>query len=118
MASRYSRDKLRRLRNDVDIVDLIADVLNLPSKVSEGYFRFLCPHCSEFNTAANASTNLARCFRCQRNFNPIDIVMLEKRMNFVEAVGYLRGIVTIHPKADESGTSAHSNKNPPRQIKP
>ena len=89
MPARFSRTKLRRLRNDVDIVDLIADVLNLPSKVSEGYFRFLCPHCSEFNTAANVSTNLARCFRCQRNFNPIDMVIAVKRCTFREAVEFL-----------------------------
>jgi DNA primase len=89
MASRYSRDKLRRLRNDVDIVELIADVLDLPSKVSEGYFRFLCPQCSEFNTAANASTNLARCFRCEKNFNPIDMVIAVKGCTFRDAVEFL-----------------------------
>lgn len=118
MQERFSPEMLRRLRNDIPIARLIGDVLGIPSKIREGYFRFLCPLCSDFNTATNPNTNLARCFRCERNFNPIDIVMLEKRMNFVEAVGYLRGIVTIHPKADEPGTSAHSNKNPPRQTKP
>lgn len=117
MRERFSPEMLRRLRNDIPIARLIGDVLGIPSKISEGYFRFLCPLCSDFNTATNPKTNLARCFRCERNFNPIDIVMLEKRMNFVDAVGYLRGIVTLNPKVDEPGTSVHSNKNPPRQIK-
>ena len=45
---------------EIDIVELVTDVLGLPSKVSDGYIRFLCPQCSEFNTAASASTNLAR----------------------------------------------------------
>jgi len=51
MAKRYSSNFLRRLRNEIDITTLIADVLGVPSKISEGYFRFLCPLCSEFNTA-------------------------------------------------------------------
>ena len=62
------REKLRRLRNQVSI-DRVIEKLDLPSKLSEGYLRFLCPLCREFNTATNPDTNLARCFRCKRNFN-------------------------------------------------
>ena len=123
MRERFSPEMLRRLRNDIPIARLIGDVLGIPSKISEGYFRFLCPLCADFNTATNPKTNLARCFRCERNFNPIDIVMLDKRMNFVEAVGYLRGIVTIRPKADgtgrpQQGKSSSSGKDPREEIKP
>ncbi len=64
----------------------------MPSKTTEGYFRFLCPVCNEFNTATNPKTNLARCFGCRRNFNPIDMVMVVKRMNFKDAVEYLKDI--------------------------
>ena len=46
--------------------------VELPVKRSEGYFRFLCPLCGDFNTATNSRTNLARCFRCEKNFNPIE----------------------------------------------
>ena len=60
--------------------------LQLPVKRSEGYLRFLCPLCREFNTATNPSTNLARCFRCEKNFNPIDLVMLVEKQPFLEAV--------------------------------
>jgi len=114
MPERFSPEMLRRLRNDIPIARLIGDVLGIPSKIREGYFRFLCPLCSDFNTATNPKTNLARCFRCQRNFNPIDIVMVEKHMNFVEAVGYLLGIVTIRPKIDGPGQSTHSSKYSPK----
>jgi DNA primase len=100
MRQRFSAATLRKLRNDIPIHRLIGDVLDIPCKVREGYFRFLCPLCSDFNTATNPKTNLARCFRCERNFNPIDIVMLEKRINFVEAVEYLSGIVTLGPKSN------------------
>lgn len=88
----YSKRILTRMRNDIPISIVIADVLEMPSKTTEGYFRFLCPLCNEFNTAANPKTNLARCFGCRRNFNAIDMVMLVKRMNFKEAVEYLMDI--------------------------
>lgn len=86
MPQRYSKEKLRLLRNKVPISRVISDFLRIPCKVSEGYFRFLCPVCNEFNTATNPKTNLARCFRCQKNFNPIDMVMLVRCCNFREAV--------------------------------
>ncbi|MBI4606032.1 MAG: hypothetical protein HY721_29045 [Planctomycetes bacterium] len=89
MPSRYSKGVLRALRNEVPVAHLIAEILDVPSKISESYFRFLCPLCHEFNTATNPRTNLARCFRCQRNFNPIDLVMLLRHANFTEAVQFL-----------------------------
>jgi DNA primase len=92
MAKRYSSNFLRRLRNEIEIAPLIADVLGVPSKISGGYFRFLCPLCSEFNTATNPKTNLARCFRCEKNFNPIDIVMIVHHCDFKEAVMFLNQI--------------------------
>lgn len=77
------------MRNNIPIDRLIADVLKQPNKVSEGYFRFLCPVCSEFTTAVNPRTNLARCFSCRKNFNPIDMVMTVKIYSFTQAVDYL-----------------------------
>ena len=84
---------LRRLRNEIPITILIAKILDIPSKVSDGYFRFLCPICSEFITATNPKTNLGRCFRCEKNFNPIEMVMTVKCCNFKEAVEFLDGLV-------------------------
>ena len=89
MAQRYSREELQRLRNKVLVNDVIVHILDMPSKVRDGYLRFLCPLCSEFLTACNPRTNLARCFRCERNFNPIDLVMVVKGLNFREAVAFL-----------------------------
>lgn len=89
MPRRYSKELLRELRNHLPVAWLIADVLDVPVKLSEGYLRFLCPLCREFNTATNPSTNLARCFRCQRNFNTIDLTMITKRLNFTDAVELL-----------------------------
>jgi hypothetical protein len=89
----YSREELRKLRNEIPIDLVIAKVLEIPAKSSEGYFRFLCPLCREFNTATNPRTNLGRCFRCERNFNLIDLLILVRGYSFRQAVAYLR---TLH----------------------
>ena len=86
---RYSDRYLRALRNDIPIDDVIR-ALELPAKEVEGYFRFLCPVCRDQHTATNPRTNLARCFRCQVNYNPIDLVMKVRACGFLEAVRYLQ----------------------------
>ena len=91
MSRRIAEAELRQLRNDVDITRLIRH-LGVPCKRRDGYFRFLCPLCDEFNTATNPRTNLGRCFRCCENFNPIDLVMRLERLSFLQAVEFLRGI--------------------------
>ena len=98
MAKRYSKELLRTLRNKIPIEVLICDLLKMENKVSEGYFRFLCPICSGFNTATSQKTNLARCFRCEVNFNPIDMVMEVNRVGFVDAVEYLNEILCFSSK--------------------
>ena len=98
MPNRYPKQTLRRLRNDIPIAILIADILDIPSKITEGYFRFLCPLCAGFDTATNPKTNLARCFTCQKNFNTIDLAMLVKRHNFRDAVQFLQGIRKVDAK--------------------
>ncbi len=81
--------KLRALRNEIPIRDVIVQ-LQIPAKDVEGYFRFLCPVCSEFHTATNPETNLARCFRCRQNYNPIDLVMTVEKVSFLDAVSLLQ----------------------------
>ncbi len=99
--SRYCKQTLQRLRNRIDITQLIK-ILDIPWKISEGYFRFLCPLCSEFVTACHPKTNLARCFRCQQNFNPIDLTMVVKGCEFKEAVQFLQdlGLEGDHVRKD------------------
>ncbi len=90
MPRRFSAQELRKLRNNIPIDFIIQEILMIPSKVSEGYFRFLCPLCSEFNTAISQENNLARCFRCQKQFNTIELVMVCKQTEFVESVKFLQ----------------------------
>lgn len=101
---RFSAHLLRALRNRIPIADLISNDLNLPSKESEGYLRFLCPVCSEFNTATNPLTNLARCFRCSRNFNPIDMVMAVQECSFVDAVERLKNLLPKYASSSPDRT--------------
>lgn len=98
MPKHYTKETLRKLRNNIPIAILIADILELPHKAADGYFRFLCPLCGGFNTATNPKTNLARCFACQKNFNPIDITMIAKRQNFRDALQFLMGIRAVDAK--------------------
>lgn len=93
MKRHFSSRELFELRNHIPIDTLIQKHLRLPSKSRDGYFRFLCPLCNEFQTATNPKTNLARCFRCERNFNPIDMVIICKGVRFVEGVKYLKTIL-------------------------
>ena len=101
MKRRFSADELFELRNAIPINVVIKDLLSIPSKESEGIFRFLCPKCHEFQTATKSSTNLARCFLCKENFNPIDLVMLVKESSFIESVTYLKGVLNQKRRINE-----------------
>lgn len=90
---RFSKHELFILRNSININMLINEILNLPSKTSQGQLRFLCPLCSQFNTATKRETNLARCFHCQRNFNTIEMVMETKNLDFIQSARFLQGLL-------------------------
>ncbi len=87
---RFTNHQLYILRNYIPIDALIEKALCMPSRVAQGYFRFLCPLCKQFNTAVKPETNLARCFRCEENFNTIDLVMTIRKLDFVESVRFLQ----------------------------
>jgi len=95
MAQNYSPEFLRDLRNRILIDLLITEGLNIPFKQRDGYLRFLCPMCGDFHTATNQKTNLARCFRCQKNFNPIDMVMTVRQCTFIESVQFLTPLLQV-----------------------
>jgi len=97
MPKYFPRALLFRLRNEIPLERLIADRLNWPSKHREGRFCFVCPCCGESLTAVNPRTNLARCFRCEENFNAIDFVMLATQRDFVDAVHFLTDLLPARP---------------------
>jgi DNA primase len=103
-----SADLLHRLRNDLPMPVTIAALgrEGPPSKMSEGYFRFLCPHCGEMRATVNPRNNLAHCFSCQKNLNNIDLLIL---------LGYdFRAAVTLLERWLNQYQVQLARKRPPR----
>ena len=92
MSKHYTADFLRVLRNQIPINAVIIDLLNLEVRNDHEFLRFRCPLCDNFHTATNHKTNLARCFDCKNNFNPIDLVMTVENCGFLEAVKILKSL--------------------------
>jgi len=92
MPKYFTRYLLYQLRNEIPIERVLVQ-LRWPHKRREGRLCFVCPKCGESLTATNPRTNLGRCFRCELNFNPIDLVMLIKDCDFVTAVHYLEDLL-------------------------
>ena len=93
MAKHYSADFLRMLRNQIPIDEVIIDLLNLEVRNDHEILRFQCPLCDKFHTATNHETNLARCFDCKINFNPIDLVITVGNCGFLDAVKILKDCI-------------------------
>jgi len=85
----FSKELLRMIRNQIPIDTVITSFLNMQVRTSHNLLRFRCPLCGHFHTAVNPKTNLARCFDCQHNFNPIDMVMAASPCSFIQAVQFL-----------------------------
>ncbi len=97
--SKYTDDFLRMLRNEVKI-DRVINLLMLETRHIRNIFRFRCPLCHRFHTATNPKTNLGRCFDCETNFNPIDLVMAAARYDFIETVEFLKKHINKTTKTD------------------
>ena len=91
MSKRFTDRELYLIRNAINF-SVLMHQLNIPCKEIEGFYRFLCPDCNEMRTAINPETNLGRCFRCNQNFNTIDISMKTWRMGFVDTVKQLKAL--------------------------
>jgi len=68
-------DLLRRLRSNLPMATTIAALGHEgpPSKMRDGRFCFLCPHCNHMLAYINPRNNPAHCFSCNRNLNNIDL---------------------------------------------
>jgi len=92
----FPDELLRRLRNDISWASLLKQ-LEWPHKLREEQLAFLCPRCHECHSAVNPRTNLGRCFRCEINFNPIDLTMAVQQCDFITAVHYLEPLLPHVP---------------------
>jgi len=107
---RLPDDLLHHLRNRVSIKGLI-HYLGLPHRMDGKIFRFQCPVCQAFHTSVLAEANLARCFDCKTNFNPIDMTMSVKSLGFRESVFLLSDL----PRLDSPENPQRKN-SPPETI--
>lgn len=106
MTRRFSSQELSYLRNQVPIagvIDALPDLANGTGKSS-----FACPVCRGMNTSINAAHNLARCFDCRQNFNPIELVMHHLQFSFVDSVKWLKQRAT----GALSSNKRHNNSQP------
>jgi ribosomal protein S27E len=84
--NRISPELLRQLRNEVDL-GMVIEHLGIPAEQRGQQLKFRCPDCGSSDAVTSTHRNLAMCFQCQRNFNPIDLVMAERGYTFLEAIG-------------------------------
>jgi hypothetical protein len=84
----FTKEQLFQVRNEINIDWLISEKLCLERQFNT-MWRFRCPLCHDFNTATQKTTNLSRCFSCQKNFNTIDLVIYCKKINFTPSVNFL-----------------------------
>jgi len=90
MTRRFSSQELSFLRNKVPINRVIETMLSVATGNNNGKLSFACPVCHGINTSINARHNLARCFDCRQNFNPIEFVMHQLHISFVDSVKWLK----------------------------
>ena len=62
--SKFTPEFLWNFRNNIKIRKVIKK-LGILTKESEGFTRFLCPQCCDFNTSIHPAENLGRCFKCK-----------------------------------------------------
>ena len=102
MTRRFSAQELSFLRNKIPINHVIETMLSVATGNDNGKLSFACPVCRAVNTAINTNHNLARCFDCRQNFNPIEFVMHQLHLSFVDSVKWLKRY--SRPPASEKAT--------------
>lgn len=111
MSRRFSSRQLTFLRNQVPISQVIETLPTLVCRHAGGKLRFRCPLCREFNTSINTDHNLGRCFDCKKNFNPIELVMHQMQISFVQSVKWLIQ-QTVENSSTNPTTAASSSTHP------
>ena len=88
--TKITKDELRSLRNAVP-VRAVLESLGVAQHQRGQRREFRCPECDGFHVAIHRRENLARCFRCAKSYNPIDLVMSSGGAGFLDAVEIVRG---------------------------
>ena len=102
MTRRFSPKELSFLRNRVPVDRVIENMLELPTRRNHDKLSFACPVCGGYDTSINTAHNLARCFACRQNFNPIELVMHQLQIGFVESVKWLKNRIPATPPQNKA----------------
>jgi len=105
MTRRFSSQELTFLRNQVPINHVIETLLGRPIANGDGKSRFACPVCRAMDTSINADHNLFKCFGCRQNFNPIELVMHQLHISFVDSVKWLKKRAARTPATEKRRNS-------------
>jgi hypothetical protein len=111
---RFSSNELSFLRNRLPVDCVIENLLKLPTRRNHDKLSFACPVCSGFDTSINTAHNLARCFACRQNFNPIELVMHHLQIGFVDSVKWLKKRMSAAPTQNK--TTRSGNKCQPTSV--
>lgn len=102
---RFTKEELFRARNAIPVRIVVEKLSKLATKEIEGVVRHLCPVCNELQGSFNPNANLSRCWRCKKNFNPIDILMAATGLSFSQSVKKLletESLLTTEPLSHKS----------------
>ena len=102
MTRRFSPNELSFLRNRVPVDRVIENLLELPTRRNHDKLSFACPVCGGYDTSINTAHNLARCFACRQNYNPIELVMHQLQIGFVESVKWLKSRIPATPAQNKA----------------
>ncbi|CAB1070750.1 hypothetical protein D1AOALGA4SA_1026 [Olavius algarvensis Delta 1 endosymbiont] len=111
MTHRFSSRELSFLRNNIPINRVIETLLSVATGNKNGALSFNCPVCHSANTSINTKHNLARCFDCRQNFNPIEFVMHQRHTGFVDSVKWLKRH-GLKPVVEKTSIVKKSNNHP------
>ena len=89
MSAKINSGEIVYMRNKMPI-QTVLHALMIPWKKDDQLLRFACPVCKGMHTSLHPSENLGRCFDCNKNFNPIDLVCAQKKDKFRSAIFWLR----------------------------
>ncbi len=117
-SKRLSRQLLHDLGNRVSVREVIEKGLGIRHHIDSGIFRFECPFCASFHTSVKKTTNLARCFDCKINLNPIDMVMAVRKTDFLQSAGYLTPLLKsgVIKRTDSKWTGPEHNREIPASV--
>lgn len=107
--ARFSDNDLRAIRNDIPVRMVAEKLCGLECKEIEGFTRFVCPICHEMRTSLHPKENLGRCFRCEKNFNPIEFVMHGCKLPFVKSVKLL--LAELNSQAANGSTPTFNSRS-------